>query len=239
MKKQLIILSALCFSLVFLNSCGKEDDPSAQDPPEKKESPGGRPKFSAPPKETDSGQAAVKPAPEKEPAPVEPEAPEEATDNEPDTSTPPAVVAFTTELRDKGILKLIKRMENRGEGRGQNPLAMLDMLRDLNDLSDKLKTVKTEGLPADLKEPVEQFRDATADMTAHLEEMPIPIDILTGGQEAVGEWFSEKVEEDPGFLLSMQDWGQTMGDLRGEMEEAGTDMENAFAKYDIVAPSAE
>lgn len=239
MKKQLIILSALCFSLVFLNSCGKEDDPSAQDPPDKKESPGGRPKFSAPPKETGSGQAAVKPAPEKEPAPVEPEAPEEATDNEANTSTPPAVVALATELRDKGILKLIKRMENREEGRGQNPLAMLDMLRDLNALSDKLKTVKTEGLPADLKEPVEQFRDATADMTAHLEEMPIPIDILTGGQEAVGEWFSEKVEEDPGFLLSMQDWGQTMGDLRGEMEEAGTDMENAFAKYDIVAPSAE
>ena len=239
MKKQLIILSALCFSLVFLNSCGKEDDPAAQDPPEKKESPGGRPKFSAPPKETDSGQAAVKPAPEKEPAPVEPEAPEEATDNEPNTSTPPAVVALATELRDKGILKLIKRMENREEGRGQNPLAMLDMLRDLNDLSDKLKTVKTEGLPADLKEPAEQFRDAAADMTAHLEEMPIPIDILTGGQEAVGEWFSEKVEEDPGFLLSMQDWGQTMGELGGEMEEAGTDMETAFAKYGIADPSAE
>ena len=239
MKKQLIILSALCFSLVFLNSCGKEDDPSAQDPPDKKESPGGRPKFSAPPKETGSGQAAVKPAPEKEPAPVEPEAPEEATDNEPNTSTPPAVVALATELRDKGILKLIKRMENREEGRGQNPLAMLDMLRDLNALSDKLKTVKTEGLPEDLKEPSEQFRDATADMTAHLEEMPIPIDILTGGQEAVGEWFSEKVAEDPGFLLSMQDWGQTMGELGGEMEEAGTDMENAFAKYGIVDSSAE
>ena len=239
MKKQLIILSALCFSLVFLNSCGKEDDPSAQNPPDKKESPGGRPKFSAPPKETDSGQAAVKPAPEKEPAPVEPEAPEEATDNEPNTSTPPAVVALATELRDKGILKLIKRMENREEGRGQNPLAMLDMLRDLNDLSDKLKTVKTEGLPADLKEPAEQFRDAAADMTAHLEEMPIPIDILTGGQEAVGEWFSEKVAEDPGFLLSMQDWGQTMGELGGEMEEAGTDMETAFAKYGIADPSAE
>ena len=238
MKTQLIILSALCFSLVFLNSCGKEDDPSAQDPPDKKESPGGRPKFSAPPKETGSGQAAVKPAPEKEPAPVEPEAPEEATDNEANTSTPPAVVAFTTELRDKGILKLIKRMENREEGRGQNPLAMLDMLRDLNALSDKLKTVKTEGLPEDLKEPSEQFRDATADMTAHLEEMPIPIDILTGGQEAVGEWFSEKVAEDPGFLLSMQDWGQTMGELGGEMEEADTNLDNALSIYGI-DPSAE
>ncbi|MDP7495732.1 MAG: hypothetical protein QGI77_04845, partial [Roseibacillus sp.] len=92
--------------------------------------------------------------------------------------------------------------------------------------------------PADLKEPAEQFRDATADMTAHLEEMPIPVDILTGGEEAVGEWFSEKIAEDPLFLQSMQDWGQTMGELGGEMEEAGTDMENAFAKYGI-DPSAE
>ncbi len=238
MKKQLMVLSALCFSLVFLNSCGQKEDSSAQDPPVEKESPSGRPKFSAPTKEPGSGQTAEKPAPEKQPAPVAPEAPEEATDNEPNAPTPPAVVAFTTELKEKGILKLIKRMENREEGRGQNPLAMLDTLRDLNDLSDKLKTVNTEGLPADLKEPAEQFRDATADMTAHLEEMPIPVDILTGGEEAVGEWFSEKIAEDPLFLQSMQDWGQTMGELGGEMEEAGTDMENAFAKYGI-DPSAE
>jgi hypothetical protein len=110
---------------------------------------------------------------------------------------------------------------------------MLDMFRDLNDLNDKLKTVKMEGLPADLKDPAEQFRDATADMTIHLEEMPIPLDILTGGQEAVGPWFAEKIAEDPLFLQSMQDWGQTMGELGGEMEEAGTDMEKAFAKYGI------
>ena len=37
---------------------------------------------------------------------------------------------------------------------------MLDMFRDLKDLSDKLKTVKTEGLPADFKEVTEQFRVA-------------------------------------------------------------------------------
>ncbi|MFP6882819.1 MAG: hypothetical protein VCA40_00185 [Roseibacillus sp.] len=233
MKKQLIILSALCFSLAFLNSCGKKEDASAQDPPDKKESPSGRPKFSTPSKETGSGQAAVKPVPEKAPAPVEPETPKEATDNEPNTPPPPAVVAFTTELEEKGILKLLKRMENQEEGRGQNPLAMLDMFRDLNDLNDKLKTVKMEGLPADLKEPAEQFRDVTADMTIHLEEMPIPLDILTGGQEAVGPWFAEKIAEDPLFLQSMQDWGQTMGELGGEMEEAGTDMEKAFAKYGI------
>ena len=110
---------------------------------------------------------------------------------------------------------------------------MLDALRNLSELDDKLSTVNTEGLPADLKEPVEQYQDATADMTAHMEEMPIPLDILTGGQEAVGPWFAEKIAEDPLFLQSMQDWGQTMGELGGEMEEAGTDMEKAFAKYGI------
>ncbi len=250
MKKQLIILSALCSSLAFLNSCGKKEDPSAQDPPGKKESPGGRPKFSTPSKETGSGQADVKPVPEKAPAPVEPEAPKDATSNEPDTpapaeptgkAAPPAVVAYATELRDKGILKLLKqleKLEDQEEGRGQDPLAMLNMFRDLNDLSDKLKTVKTEGLPAALKEATEQFRDAAADMTAHLEEMPIPIDILTAGQEAAGEWFAEKIAEDPGLLLSMEDWSQTMEELGGEMGEAGRDWGNSFAKYGI-DPSAE
>jgi hypothetical protein len=239
MKEQFIILSALCLSFSFLSSCGKKEDPSTQDPPSIEEKASGRPKTSKASEEKPSGQSAAKPAPEGEPAQVEPETPKEETSNEPSSldpaegTTPPAVVAFATEFKEKGILKLLKRMENQEEGRGQNPLAMLDMFRDLNDLNDKLKTVKMEGLPADLKETVEQFRDATADTTTHLEEMPIPLDILTGGQEAVGPWFAEKISEDPLFLQSMQDWGQTMGELGGEMEEAGTDMEKAFAKYGI------
>ena len=115
---------------------------------------------------------------------------------------------------------------------------MLDMFRDLNDLSDKLKTVKTEGLPADLKEATEQFRDAAADLTDHIEEMPIPLDILTAGQEVVGEWFAEKIAGDPGFLLSMEDGGQTMGELGGEMGKAGKAWGNSFARFGL-DPSAE
>ena len=249
MKKQLIILSALCFSLAFLHSCGKKEDASAQDPPGKKESPSGRPKFSTPSKETGSGQAAVKPVPEKAPAPVEPETPKDATSNEPDTpapaeptgrTAPPAVVAFKAELKEKGIWKLRQQLKNlrEGRGRGQDPFAMLDALRNLSELDDKLSTVNTEGLPADLKEPVEQYQDATADITAHMEEMPIPIDILTADPEAAPEWFAEKIAEDPGFLLSMQDWGRTAGELGGEMEEADTNLDNALAIYGV-DPSAE
>ena len=75
-------------------------------------------------------------------------------------------------------------------------------------------------------------------MTAQLEEIPIPLDILTAGQEAAGEWFAEKIAEDPGLLLSMEDWSQTMEELGGEMGEAGRDWGNSFAKYGI-DPSAE
>ena len=239
MKEQFIILSALCLSFSFLSSCGKKEDPSTQDPPSIEEKASGRPKTSKASKEKSSGQSAAKPAPKIEPAQVEPETPKEETSNEPSSldpaegTTPPAVVAFTTELKEKGILKLLKKMENQEEGRGQNPLAMLDMFRDLNELNGKLKTVKMEGLPADLKETVEQFRDATADTTTHLKEMSIPLDILNGGQEALGPWFAKKMSEDPLFLQSMQDWGQTMGELGGEMEEAGTDMNKAFGRYGV------
>ena len=248
MKKELSVLSVLCFSLTLLNSCGKKEDPSAQGPPIEEETASGRPKFSAPTKDPGSGQDTGKSAPEKEPAPVEPEAPKDATGNAPatpapagptGTAAPPAVVAYVAELRDKGILKLLKKLDNEEEERfGQDPLEMLDMFRDLNDLSDKLKTVKTEGLPADLKEATEQFRDAAADLTDHIEEMPIPLDILTAGQEVVGEWFAEKIAGDPGFLLSMEDWGQTMGELGGEMGKAGKAWGNSFARFGL-DPSAE
>jgi len=247
MKRELIILSALTLSLAFLNGCGEKEDPSAQDPPDKKESPNVRPKFSIPPKQTDSEESAAKRAPADDTVPAEPETPEDATSNETDApvpaeppgkTAPPAVVAFKAQLKEKGIWNLRRKLKNMRDGGGRDPFAMLDGLRDLGDLNDKLSTVNTEGLPADLKEPAEHFRDATADITTHLEEMPIPLDILTAGPEVMQEWFAEKAVEDPGFMLSMQDWGRTMGELSGEMEEANTNLDNALSEYGI-DPSAE
>ena len=249
MKSYLILLSALCFSLTFLSSCGKKEEPTSQDPPSKEKSAGGSSKSSTPSKESPSGQSAVKPAPAEELPSTEPETPEDATSNEPDTpapaeptgkTAPPAVVAFKAELKEKGIWKLRQKLKDLREGRGagRDPFAMFDALRNLSELDDKLSTVNTEGLPADLKEPAEHFRDATADMTTHLEEMPIPLDILNASPEVMQEWFAEKAVEDPGFMLSMRDWGQTMGELGGEMEEADASLDNALSIYGI-DPSAE
>ena len=249
MKRHFIILSALSFSLTFLSSCGKKEEPSGQDPPSKEKSAGGSSKSSTPSKEKPSGPSAVKPAPVEDPAPVDPETPEDATSNEPDTpapaeptgkTAPPAVVAFKAELKEKGIWKLRQKLKGLREGRGagRDPFAMLDALRNLSELDDKLSTINTEGLPADLKESAEHFRDATADMTTHLEEMPIPLDILTASPEVMQEWFAEKAVEDPGFMLSMRDWGQTMGELGGEMGKAGKAWGNSFARFGL-DPSAE
>ena len=253
MKRHLIILSALCLILPHLSSCGKKEEPSDQDPPSKEKSAGGSPKSSIPSKETPSSPSGVQPAPVEDPAPVDPETPEDPTSNEPDApddapapaeptgkTAPPAVVAFKAELKEKGIWKLRQKIKDLREGRGggRDPFAMFDALRNLSDLDERLSAVNTEGLPADLKEPAEHFRDATADMTTHLEEMPIPLDILTAGPEVMQEWFAEKAVEDPGFMLSMRDWGQTMGELGGEIEEADTSLDNALSIYGI-DPSAE
>ena len=143
------------------------------------------------------------------------------------------MIAFTAELREKGVLELIEELEEAEEDGGENPLQILDNLRRLNELSDVLSTINTEELPEDLKEPVDRFRDATSDTAAHMEEMPIPVDILTAGQEAIGQWFGEKMAEDPLFLQSMEDWGETMQELGGEMEDSGGAIERAFDTYDI------
>ena len=136
---------------------------------------------------------------------------------------------------EKGILKILNDLEN-GEAQGrENPL---EMIRTLSELSEKMNSLDIEALPEDLKNPVNRFQNATADMAAHMEEMPIPAEVLEGGQEAIGPWFIEKMAEDPLFTQVMQDWGETMQEVGSEMEESGEAVEGAFEKYGI-DPSAE
>ena len=252
MKKHLTVSVALFLSLVLLNSCSKEDEgstegASAQDPPPRDSSQkrANTSEKTTPAQSAGSGQSAEKKTSGVKPAPAGSETLGKTPDKAPDTpdpdapagkTTPPAVAAFMTELSEKGILKLARKMERRDPAGGRDPLAMLDMFRDLNDLRDKLETVDTDGLPAGLKRSAEQFRDAAANLADHVEESPIPLEIMTAGQEATGEWFAEKMAEDPLFLQSMQDWGRTMGELRGAMEEAGTDWANSLAEYGIDSP---
>ena len=244
MKYALTVISSFFCLCLFLTSCGEKDPAPSEGTagdttPVKADAP------TTPSSESSEEESATEETPEaatEDPTPADPAPtpdpapapdPEPAEDPAAKKPAPASVIAFTAELREKGVLELIEELEEAEEDGGENPLQILDNLRRLNELSDVLSTINTEELPEDLKEPVDRFRDATSDTAAHLEEMPIPVDILTAGQEAIGQWFGEKMAEDPLFLQSMEDWGETMQELGGEMEDSGGAIERAFDTYDI------
>ena len=242
MKLALTVISAAFCLCLFLTSCGEKEPASSaetsstQGAPE--ETPTPEPESAPEPEEAPEPapepEEAPEPAPEPEEAPEPTPEPEETPDpaaNKP--AAPASVITFTNELREKGVLELLEKLENAQEGRGENPMQMFDTMRQLNQLSDKLSTIDTADLPEDLKQPVNRFRDATADMATHMEEIPIPVEIVTGGQEAIGPWFVEKMAEDPLFPQIMEDWGRTMGELGEEMEESGSVIEKVFDAYDM------
>ena len=242
MKLALTVISTAFCLCLFLTSCGEKEPASSaetsstQGAPE--ETPTPEPESAPEPEETPEPapepEEAPEPAPEPEEAPEptpEPEETPEPAANKP--AAPASVITFTNELREKGVLELLEKLENAQEGRGENPMQMFDTMRQLNQLSDKLSTIDTADLPEDLKQPVNRFRDATADMATHMEEIPIPVEIVTGGQEAIGPWFVEKMAEDPLFPQIMEDWGRTMGELGEEMEESGSVIEKVFDAYDM------
>ena len=246
MKLALTVISAAFCLCLFLTSCGEKEPAASAETgstqPAPEETPEPAPEPEETPEPAPEPEGAPEPAPEPEetpePAPEPEETPEPAPEEDAPAANKPAapasVIAFTTELREKGVIELIEKLED-AEG-GGNPLQMLDTMRNLSQLSDKLSTIETGDLPEDLKLPVNRFRDATADMATHMEEIPIPVEVLTGGQEAMGPWFAQKMADDPLFPQIMQDWGETMGELGGEMEESGSAIEEAFESYDIDLP---
>ena len=252
MKLALTVISAALCLCLFLTSCGEKEPassaetsstqgapeetptPEPESAPEPEEAPEPAPEPEEAPEPAPEPEEAPEPTPEPEEAPEPTPEPEETPDpaaNKP--AAPASVITFTNELREKGVLELLEKLENAQEGRGENPMQMFDTMRQLNQLSDKLSTIDTADLPEDLKQPVNRFRDATADMATHMEEIPIPVEIVTGGQEAIGPWFVEKMAEDPLFPQIMEDWGRTMGELGEEMEESGSVIEKVFDAYDM------
>lgn len=242
MKTFLSTSSVLSIAIMFFCSCSKQENPEAQNTNSKDE-----PKSAAA-KEEKAAQKQVteKSAPE-EITPVETTTAKEETGSEPNEPnpteaiiTPPAVLAFSKEIQENGISELFQKLEAQGEIGNED---MEESFNALNDLNDKLKILKTDGLPADLKDGVEQLRAGIAEMVIHIEEIPIPADIWSGGEEAIGAWFIEKSAEDPDFGEefgeSMRDWAATMEELGKEMEDTGNNIGEIFAKYGMEDPAQE
>jgi hypothetical protein len=247
MKTSLLLIPSLFFSLVLFSSCGKKDNSAIDDqnadtvPEEKVEEPATEEKAEEPTPKKEEPVNLLTPddAPATEPEKAE-EPAKETTDNsteeKPATTvvTPPAVTAFVKELQDKGITKGFEELERLEEIGQENPALAIEAMKDL---VGKLATVNTDSLPEDLRGGVNGMRKDLNSMVLHMEEMPIPTDVLAGGEEAIEAWFLKQSTEDPDFA---EDFGQTMREWGGEMEElaaqmmsSGSEFEQLFNKYGV------
>lgn len=245
MKISLLPILSLFFSLLFFPSCGKKETPAIEDQTtepateEKIEEPVTEKKDPAPKKEdpvtllTPDDAPPIKPEKTEDPA-------KETTDNPTEkkpaakAETPASVTAFVKELQDKGITKGFEELERLEEIGQENPALAIEAMKDL---VGKLTTVNTDNLPEDLRDGVNGMRGGLNSMVLHMEEMPIPTDVLAGGEEAIGAWFLKQSTEDPDFAedfgLTMREWGGEMQGLGQQMESSGEKLEQLFEKYGV------
>ncbi|HIG84335.1 MAG TPA: hypothetical protein EYG40_02230 [Verrucomicrobia bacterium] len=245
MKISLLPILSLFFSLLFFSSCGKKETPVIEDQTtapateEKVEAPVTEKKEPAPKKEdpvtllTPDDAPPIKPEKTEDPA-------KETTDNSTEkkpaakAETPASVTAFVKELQDKGITKGFEELERLEEIGQENPALAIEAMKDL---VGKLTTVNTDNLPEDLRDGVNGMRGGLNSMVLHMEEMPIPTDVLAGGEEAIGAWFLKQSTEDPDFAedfgLTMREWGGEMQGLGQQMESSGEKLEQLFEKYGV------
>ena len=245
MKISLLPILSLLFGLLLFSSCGKKEAPAIDDQPaepiteEKAEEPTSKKEEPAPKKEEPVTLLTPDDAPATEPEKTE-EPAKKTTDNSTEekpaakAATPASVTAFVKELQDKGITKGFVELERLEEIGQENPALAIEVMKDL---VGKLTTVNTDNLPEDLRGGVNGMRKDLNSMVLHMEDMPIPTDILAGGEEAIGAWFLKQSTEDPDFAedfgLTMREWGGEMEELGQKVESSGESLEQLFEKYGV------
>jgi hypothetical protein len=248
MKISLLPILSFFFSLLLFTSCGKKEAPETENQAtgnatqEKVEEPSTDEKEPAPKKEEPAPLLPLLTPDDAPPSKIDKteesdkETIDKPTEEEPTAkvATPAPVTAFVKELQDKGITKGFLELERLEEIGQENPALAIEAMKDL---VGKLTTVNTDSLPEDLRDGVNSMRGGLNSMVLHMEEMPIPTDVLSGGEEAIGAWFLKQSTEDPDFAedfgLTMREWGGEMQDLGQQMESSGENLEQLFEKYGV------
>ncbi len=113
----------------------------------------------------------------------------------------------------------------------ENPMAGIAMIRNL---VDRLKTVKTDGLPEDLKAGFSEFVATISKMSELLKDWPEKV-------EDIEPYVKKRLAEDPKFMETMED---KIAALDKEMQPAIQKLEELGKKYgleglDKIAPGNE
>ena len=89
------------------------------------------------------------------------------------------------------------------------------------------------------REEFQKLRSGINNMAGHLKTMPMPVDVLKGGETAITAWVTEKMTADPQFMTKFQ---ADMATWEKQMDALGSKMENIdhaiFKKYGIDVPHA-
>ena len=162
---------------------------------------------------------------------------EEATGGDKKAQEKAAIEAFAKQIADLGIVEDINAFEELEANAEENPVPLFEAL---DVLAEKFGEVNTDGLPADLEEGFEAMKSGFSDLAEHCRAMPMPREVLKGGEAAITAWVTEKVTADPAFLAKFE---EEMGAWEKKVEELGSKLEemdgSVFEKYGIELPSGE
>jgi hypothetical protein len=145
-----------------------------------------------------------------------------------------AVDAFKEQVKSLELNEAMQAVEATEATAEENPSSMFESIFSLND---KLQELKTDDLPEDLKAATGTLQTMMGSVSGHIKKMPIPMDVITKGEEAITAWVGEKMAADPGFMQSfgssMEGWEKEMDKLGKAMEDQGDEVEEVYKKYEI------
>lgn len=134
----------------------------------------------------------------------------------------------------KGEMKSIDSFMKESEAAmKENPMSAMGKIKEV---LAKLDAVKTDLLPADLKEPFEKLKGATKKITEAMSDLPFPAD-KASDPAAMQAWAQEQAAKDPGFLAGFQAkmgaFQTKMQSISAEGDAAKDALQAAFDKYGI------
>lgn len=146
-----------------------------------------------------------------------------------------AVDAFKEQVKSLELNETMQAVEAAEATFRENPSPMFESIFSLND---KLQELKTDDLPEDLKAATRKMQNMMGSRSGHIKKLPIPMDLITKGKEAITAWVGEKMAADPSFMesfgSSMKGWDMEWVRLGETMEEQGDEVEEVYKKYEIL-----
>ena len=145
-----------------------------------------------------------------------------------------AVDAFKEQVKSLELNETMQAVEAAEATAEEDPSPMFESIFSLND---KLQELKTDDLPEDLKAATRTLQNMMGSMSGHINKLPIPMDVITKGEEVITAWVGEKMAADPSFMesfgSSMKRWENEMDKLGKAMEDQGDEVEEVYKKYEI------